>query len=128
MYESPISIIETVNNNVSKRIDDELFMYITKEIGFDIDKEELIKALEYDRDQYNKGFNDGKRECIVTCSECKYAPSGTDEDDDRGFGLKWPHDDYPEDNPCPCKCSGDRWYSHKPSPNFFCAYGKREES
>lgn len=29
-------------------------------VGFDIDKEKLAKALRYDRDQYEKGFNDGR--------------------------------------------------------------------
>lgn len=26
----------------------------------DIDKDELLKALKYDRDQYNQGYSDGK--------------------------------------------------------------------
>ena len=59
---------------------------------------------------------------VVTCSECIYAPSG----DGQGFDLKWPHDEWPESNPCPWKCE-DGWYSYKPRPNFFCANGKREE-
>lgn len=59
---------------------------------------------------------------VVTCGECIYAPSG----DGQGFDLEWPHDEWPENNPCPWKCE-DGWYSHKPRPNFFCANGKREE-
>ena len=59
---------------------------------------------------------------VVTCSECIYAPSG----DGQGFDLEWPHDEWPENNPCPWKCE-DGWYSHKPRPDFFCANGKREE-
>ena len=64
---------------------------------------------------------------VVYCRDCKYAPSGTDGGEDQGFSLEWPHDEWPEDNPCPCKCE-DGWYSHKPKPDFFCANGKREES
>ena len=65
---------------------------------------------------------------VVLCWECKYAPSGTDGGKNQGFGLEWPHDEWPEDNPCPCKCA-DGWYSHKPAPDFFCAAGeKREET
>lgn len=64
---------------------------------------------------------------VVTCGECMYAPAGTDSGENQGFSLEWPHDDWPEDNPCPCKCA-DGWYSHKPKPDFFCANGKREES
>ena len=32
---------------------------VRQNIGYDIDKDELIKALNYDRDQYNKGYVDG---------------------------------------------------------------------
>ena len=64
---------------------------------------------------------------VVLCRDCMYAPSGTDDGEDQGFALEWPHDEWPEDNPCPCKCE-DGWYSHKPKPGFFCANGKREES
>lgn len=64
---------------------------------------------------------------VVLCKDCMYAPSGTDGGEVRGFALEWPHDEWPEDNPCPCKCE-DGWYSHKPKPDFFCANGKREES
>ena len=63
---------------------------------------------------------------VVLCRDCIYAPSGTDGGDDRGFALEWPHDEWPEDNPCPCKCE-DGWYSHKPAPDFFCAAGEKKE-
>lgn len=64
---------------------------------------------------------------VVLCKDCMYAPSGTDDGEDRGFALEWPHDEWPEDNPCPYKCD-DGWYSHKPKPDFFCANGKEEDS
>lgn len=64
---------------------------------------------------------------VVLCKDCMYAPSCTDGGEDQGFALEWPHDEWPEDNPCPCKCE-DGWYSRKPKPDFFCANGKREES
>lgn len=58
---------------------------------------------------------------IVRCAECKYAPSGTG-----GLDLEWPYrnEDGFDTNPCPLKCS-DPWYSKKPKPDFFCAYGER---
>ena len=31
-------------------------------IGVNVDKDELIRALKYDRDQYDKGFDDGKKQ------------------------------------------------------------------
>lgn len=55
MYESPITLIET-----QMRIEKENNIFnAVKEIGVDVDKEELIKALKYDRGQYNKGYKDG---------------------------------------------------------------------
>ena len=61
---------------------------------------------------------------VVRCKDCIYFPSGDDNGENRGFSLEWPHDDWPEDNPCPCKCD-DGWYSIKPTQEFYCAYGKR---
>lgn len=63
---------------------------------------------------------------VVLCLNCKYAPSGTGGGENQGFALEWPHDKWPEDNPCPCKCA-DGWYSHKPKPDFFCAAGEKGE-
>ena len=60
---------------------------------------------------------------VVRCRECIYAPSGPESG---GFALEWPHDEWPEDNPCPCKCE-DGWYSQKPKPDFYCASGKRKD-
>lgn len=62
---------------------------------------------------------------VVLCRNCMYAPSGTDGGEDQGFDLEWPHDKWPEHNPCPYKCD-DGWYSLKPKPDFFCANGKVE--
>ena len=64
---------------------------------------------------------------VVLCKDCMYAPSITDGGEDQDFALEWPHDEWPEDNPCPCKCD-DEWYSYKPNTEFYCAHGKREES
>lgn len=59
MYESPINLIEKqVAFDIEKTIEGEVWK-VTKEIGIDVNKEELIKALQYDRDQYEKGYYDG---------------------------------------------------------------------
>lgn len=57
-YKSPITIVAAqlrmqTENNVWKCIQD---------MGIDINKEELLKALEYDREQYTKGYEDAKVE------------------------------------------------------------------
>ena len=53
-YKSPINIVSSalrneVENNILKSIIN---------IGIDIDKDEFVKALQYDRNQYEKGFSD----------------------------------------------------------------------
>ena len=58
MYKSPVEIVmgqlktEQENHIVS----------VIQEMGVNVDKDELVKALEYDRNQYTKGFNDGVKE------------------------------------------------------------------
>lgn len=79
MYKSPIELISgelrtEIKNKISKSIQD---------VGVSVDKEELIKALAYDRQQYEKGYEDGKAEKVYGvwieadygyfhCSECGY--------------------------------------------------------
>jgi hypothetical protein len=82
MYESPIKIIESTIDNLSKAIikqrDDAIFAEIQSSFGVDVDKEELIRALKHDRNQYDKGYADGKRDAmdgLVRCMDCKHRTS-----------------------------------------------------
>lgn len=60
MYESPITrFAEDIMTDIVEREEGYLVESVHR-VGFDIDKEELEKALRYDRDQYEKGFNDGR--------------------------------------------------------------------
>lgn len=61
-YESPIiaEIVNNVNDEILKLCVDTALSEIKTTIGYNIDKEELIKALDYDRNQYKKGYQDGK--------------------------------------------------------------------
>lgn len=56
MYESPIKLYTTALNT---QIEAETLNIISK-YGINIDKDELIKALRYDRRQYERGYADGK--------------------------------------------------------------------
>ena len=58
MYESPVKIIE---GEFETKVENEIFKAI-KQFNVDVDREELIKALKYDRDQYAKGYKDGVKE------------------------------------------------------------------
>lgn len=70
-YQSPI---EAIYNDIEHNFEDAVFKAIQK-VGIKVDRNELIKALEYDRAQYDKGYSDGRfdrdRE-IVRCKDCKH--------------------------------------------------------
>lgn len=97
-YDSPI---KTLAEQISQESDDGVLKAVTR-VGIDINKEELIKALQYDRNQYKKGFDDGVKvgvrnrdNQIVRCKDCKY----------RGI-----HD-------CPFPDGPDDWYCPKGEGN-----------
>ena len=55
MFESPIKII---TDGMRTQIDGQIFRAV-QNVGVIVDKEELLKALQYDREQYEKGYFDG---------------------------------------------------------------------
>ena len=61
-YESPITIVSELINTQLRQDGDRYVAEIEKKVGFHVDKQELIKALAYDREQYQKGYDDGVRE------------------------------------------------------------------
>lgn len=66
MWESPIS---EIHEQLRIKYDDGVMMAV-QEVGFNVDKEELQKALIYDRNQYEKGYADGTKENgWIPCSE-----------------------------------------------------------
>ncbi len=102
-WESPIEIIV---NQIESAWMDETFRVIQK-VGINVDRNELIKALQYDRNQYEKGYEDGiNGSQIIRCKDCKYR-------DVDGY----------------CQVLGDmfiHWEDWTPVPDdFFCARGTR---
>lgn len=80
MYKSPITIIESTIDNftnaIIKKKDDAIFAEIQHSFGVDVDRGELIKALQYDRNQYEAGYLDGKKDAlasIVPCKSCSHS-------------------------------------------------------
>ena len=57
-YESPIRMII---NELETKMESDCFSAV-QSYGFVVNKEELAKALKYDREQYLKGYADAKRE------------------------------------------------------------------
>lgn len=77
MYSSPIEIIYS---DVQHRFEDGLFKAIQK-VDIKVNKDELLKALAYDRNQYEKGYADAVADrikgqwieepnCWYRCSHC----------------------------------------------------------
>lgn len=56
MYESPIKIIQ---DRIQMDMENDI-MKVVQRYNIDVDKDELLKALKYDREQYDKGFSDCK--------------------------------------------------------------------
>lgn len=75
MYESPIEMFSVTDyaRHIDEQIERVVYEAITK-VGINVNKEELIKALQYDRDQYAKGYADGlnERPEVVRCKDCKW--------------------------------------------------------
>ena len=59
-YQSPITMYtRRIIKDIAEK-QDEYLMEEVRKVGFDINKEELAKALKYDRDQYMRGYTDGR--------------------------------------------------------------------
>ena len=115
MYKSPIEVFQT---GIEYQLENDI-MNMVQKYGITVDKDELLKALRYDRDQYDKGYVDGKRAAIeelVRCKDCKHwEEHGIDYLNKRPFGS--------------CKCP----YWEHPTEYFtmldndYCSYAKRRE-
>ena len=61
MYESPIDVIyNDIQIQVIEHTEEQIYEAI-QQCDIHVDKEELIKALQYDRKQYEKGYEDGRK-------------------------------------------------------------------
>jgi hypothetical protein len=113
MYESPIRIIESTINSIltdlNTQKEDAIILEVQRSLGVDVDKEELLRALQYDRFQYDKGYADGRADAmaeVVRCRDCAYW-----QDNNSGY----PHEE----------C---RWgHGETPDADDFCSYGERKE-
>lgn len=95
MWESPITMItEDIMRDITSKTEETLVEYVCN-VGFDVNKDELTKALAYDRGQYEKGYADGRADRdaeIVRCKECKNHEWCSIEDmalNDETFFCKW---------------------------------------
>ena len=85
MYESPFDMVmtplsiavEEVRDSISGQIIESV-LKATRSVNVTVDKEELLRALHYDRGQYDKGYADAKAE-IVHCEDCVYRMKHNDD-------------------------------------------------
>lgn len=64
MYESPINLVVQDITTQMKQEEEKMILEAIRKYGVVVDKEELIKALEYDRNQYSKGYKDGVNDVL----------------------------------------------------------------
>lgn len=66
MYKAPINIYTStfIPSDVIKQQEANIYKAVVNS-GVSVDKEELLHALQYDRAQYNKGYQDGKADAVV---------------------------------------------------------------
>ena len=113
MYESPITLLEGIIKQITEQRENGIYMQIVDQFGVEVDKEELIRALQYDRDQYNKGYRDGKAAAedeLVRCKDCKHW------EECEGVCLKIYSDG---------AVSPYAWQYRK--PDDFCSYGEKKD-
>lgn len=65
MYTSPIDVIY---GEMQMQVEGEIYKAVQK-VGVNVDKEELLKALQYDRGQYEQGYKDGYARAIDEFAE-----------------------------------------------------------
>ena len=110
MYESPI---ELMMSNIQTQIIEQQGEAIYKavfDMGVNVKKDELIRALAYDRQQYEIGYAEGKRDAIaeiVRCKDCRYFYR------DDEFNRAW--------------CGYDKCVANEVAVNGYCYRGERRE-
>lgn len=82
MYESPIELMytppeitsELIRDSVTNEVEAAIYKAV-QDVHIDVDKKELIKALKYDRGQYEKGYGDAKKEVLKYLLSYQYKVS-----------------------------------------------------
>ena len=64
MYKSPIEIVYGSLQTQMVQEDEKMIMEAIRKVEVNVDGEELKKALQYDRNQYLNGYEDGKNDVL----------------------------------------------------------------
>ena len=104
MYESPIKVVQ---GELETQLEGEILKAVHR-VGVTVDRDELIRALRYDREQYQKGFDDAREDAVVVtrCKDCEHLVNATV--NGNGFLI--------------CDIS-----DMETAPDDFCSHGDRRE-
>lgn len=69
-YYSPIEIVKKIQEQYETDVVNNVIKCV-QSYGINVDKDELIKALKYDRQQYEKGYHDGIMESKLLADQIK---------------------------------------------------------
>jgi len=120
---SPVELIyKDVQKTFLEKTDEHIMARVESELGVKVNQDELIKAMNYDREQYEKGFENGYKQRddeIIRCKDCKYFESR----------------DYTYYKTTECEnqhvrnmTNGDDMTIFCPEEDFYCPYGERKET
>ena len=77
MYESPLKkLYGDIESEIIKNDEDNFMLAVKQAVGYSVDKDELEKALKYDRDQYKKGYMDAINDIKELIEGISISPGG----------------------------------------------------
>ena len=117
MYNEPIKLYELQMQTIIEERENAIFAKVQACFDVDVDKAELIRALSYDRNQYEKGYADGKADAmteLVRCKDCKHWEKGNSKGGNSIEDLQW--------------IGGCKWAKCCRREMDFCSMGERKDN
>lgn len=72
MYEAPIQLAMTdLQSELNTDIENNVMLILKQHYNISVDKDELLRALDYHRFQYKKGYSDGQNDIFNELIEAK---------------------------------------------------------
>ena len=116
MYESPIDLyLSDISHQILEQQDEQIYQAVVHFFP-DVKREELLKALQYDRGQYEAGYADGKRDAmaeLVRCKDCKWFAECVGKDSGKPCGYG--------------QCTRPLCMRSLIGTDDFCSYGERKD-
>lgn len=112
MYKSPVELfVSDIKLQVDEKLEEACYTAVMEYFP-NVDREELLKALKYDRQQYEQGYRDAVAEKnlveVVRCPDCVHCERCTN----------WRGREY-------LGCSWFPYEVHEVGADYFCGHGER---